>query len=220
MEGTMIETIDIERLKPHPRNYNEHPQDQVEQIAASLTQHGQYRNVVIAKDDTILAGHGVVLAAIHLKWDMIEAHRLDIDPESKQAIKLLAADNTLAHFGMTDDRALSELLKEIREFDEYGLDGTGYDDMMLANYLMITRPASEIGDTDEAAEWLGMPDFEPKKTDPRLVVLFRNKEDREQFAKEVGFETGSKERATWSTWWPKREQEDLSSVKYEVDDAE
>ena len=58
----IIETIDIEKLIPHPDNYKEHPDQQLDHIIRSIEDHGFYRNVVIAKDNTILAGHGVVLA--------------------------------------------------------------------------------------------------------------------------------------------------------------
>lgn len=65
-------------LREHPRNYRKHPASQVAHIAASLTEHGVYRPVVIARDNTILAGHGVVLAARSLGWTEIPVHALDL----------------------------------------------------------------------------------------------------------------------------------------------
>ena len=40
-------------LKPHPKNYRSHPPAQLEHIKSSLEQHGVYRNVVVARDNTI-----------------------------------------------------------------------------------------------------------------------------------------------------------------------
>ncbi len=54
--------VPIAELKPHPRNYKKHPADQLAHLEASLKQYGQFRNVVVARDSTILAGHGVVAA--------------------------------------------------------------------------------------------------------------------------------------------------------------
>jgi hypothetical protein len=60
MKPKTTELIAIKELKPHPRNYRSHPEDQLVHLVNSIKQHGFYRNVVVAKDNTILAGHGVV----------------------------------------------------------------------------------------------------------------------------------------------------------------
>ena len=57
------EMTPVSDLKPHPRNYKDHPDDQLEHIIESIKSTGFYRNIVIAQDGTILAGHGVVAAA-------------------------------------------------------------------------------------------------------------------------------------------------------------
>ncbi len=212
----MITTLKkLADLKPHPENYNEHPDDQVEEIAKSIEQHGQYRAVVVTEDDYILAGHGVCLALAKNGAEEVVTVVLPYAHDDAAAKKVLAADNTLSMFAMRDDRALSELLKEIKDFDEWGLEGTGFDEMMLANLVMVTRPASEIENHDAAGEWLGMPGFEPKKTDLRVVVLFRDDEDRKAFCEKVGLPSGKETSVTWSTWWPPKAKEDLKSVKYE-----
>jgi len=212
----LVERVALADLKDHPRNYREHPDDQVEHIGRSLKQFGQYRNVVVAKDFTILAGHGVAKAARLIGWTELDAIRLDLEPDSPAALKLLAADNQLGHFAVVDDRELTELLSEIREFDEYGLDGTGFDDMMLANLLMVTRSADEIKDVDAAAEWLGMPDYKPGKKAIAYHVFFRCEEDRQKFAEQmelpVAVGRGSSIGTVWSCWWPDNTRDDSQSV--------
>jgi hypothetical protein len=211
------EIVKITQLKPHPRNYNDHPDDQVEHIAKSLEQHGQYRPIVIANDDTILAGHGVVLGAQKIEWETIVCYRVDLAPDAPQALKILTADNELSHFSMKDDRALTEILKELREFDEFGLYGTGFDDMKLANLIMVTRPASEIENHDAAAEWIGMPDYVPKPDQRKYIIVFPDDEQRERFAKANDLPIGKTGSSAWSTNWPPKEREDLVSVRYEDD---
>src|SRR5262245_35987685 len=128
-----VELVNLDDLRAHPRNYRQHPEDQLAHLEHSLREHGFYRNVVVARDLTILAGHGIVTAARRVGYASVPVHRLDLDPSSPKALKILAADNELPRFAETDDRALSELLRQIREEDVSGLLGTGYDEMMLAN---------------------------------------------------------------------------------------
>lgn len=209
------ETVIIASLKPHKRNYRQHPDDQLEHIITSIKEHGFYRNVVIAKDGTILAGHGVVKAAQKMGLAEVPVIRLDVEPDSSQAIKVLTGDNEISHLGEIDDRALSELLKEIKDVDLTGLLGTGYDEMMLANLVMVTRPASEIQDFDEAAAWVGMPEYDEGEERIKAVVSFRTLEDRERFMDLAGIEKPhSTTGKTWSFWWPAKSRDDLSSVKF------
>jgi len=125
--------IHPDELKPHPKNYRHHPPSQIEHIAASIQRNGFYRNVVAAADLTILAGHGQTLAAQHLGMDAVPVVVLDLKPNSPQAIKILAADNTLGQFAVDDTDALAELLTEVDNTDLDGLLGTGYDDEALAS---------------------------------------------------------------------------------------
>ena len=50
-----IETIKLSDLKEHPRNYKTHPEDQLQHIISSIEEDGFYINIVIAKDNTLLA---------------------------------------------------------------------------------------------------------------------------------------------------------------------
>ena len=86
--------VKITGLKDHPRNYRTHPEDQIEYLMESIRQHGFYRNVVVARDSTVLAGHGVVEAARRLGLEKVSVIRLDLDADSPQALKVLAADTT------------------------------------------------------------------------------------------------------------------------------
>jgi hypothetical protein len=116
---------------------------------------------------------------------------------------------------MVDDRALTELLKEIKKTEEHGLVGTGYDDKMLANLLYVTRPKSEIADHDEAAHWVGMPEYEPQEQRWKIVISFDSEEDREAYAEERGMRFIKKESATWMTRHPFEGREDPSSLYFD-----
>lgn len=211
------ETAAIAELRPHPENYRSHPPDQLEHLRRSIEDHGFYRNIVVTRDGTILAGHGVVEAAKELGYDQVPVIRLDIDPDSPAATKILVGDNELARLGVIDDRALSELLKTIYDEDEEaGLLGTGFSDEALANLITVTRPAGEIPDFNAAAEWIGMPSFDAVKL-VKLVITFDDEAGREEFVKELGLDGGTRAfgEGTWAARWPIRPRNDPASFRFE-----
>lgn len=213
--GQQVGLALIADLKPHPRNYRSHPDDQLAHIVKSIEDHGFYRNIVVANDNTILAGHGVVLAAKKMGKDRVPIIRLTIGPDDPRALKVLTSDNEIRNLGSVDDRALTELLKDILG-TEAGLLGTGFDEKQLAALTFITRPASEIGTIDEAKDWVGMPEYEATAEMHKLVVNLKSAEERDALVKLLGVGVfGRKDGNTWSCWWPPQaEKQDLASVKF------
>jgi len=198
-------------LKYHPRNYQQHPELQLRHIIKSIETHGFYRNVVTAKDNTILAGHGVIEAALRMGITQVPVIKMDIDPDDPRALKLLTGDNEIGNLAVVNDRMLTELLKEVMGTENLDLTGTGFDADQLSNLLMVTRPAKEIQSKNEAAEWLGMPDWELEPAALRLIVSFANEEDRQEFAKKLGYDFTPK---TKSVWYPDRGRDDTSSIEF------
>lgn len=220
-----VQALRIADLHPHPRNYQTHTETQIEHLAAAISQHAFYKNIVVARDYTILAGHGAVLAATSLGMKTVPGVRLDLDPDSPQALKIVAADNEIMKITARDDRDLSELLREVRDSDALNLVGTGYDEMMLANLLMVTRPSGEIEDFNAAAEWIGLPDYEAKMPMIRFIINFETKEDRDLYLKEFSGHVSKRTSIwSWSGHWPKREEpresQDLQWVTPEEPGAE
>lgn len=212
-----VELVNILDLHPHPENYLDHPEDQIEEIIASIKANGLYRNIVVGKHNTILAGHGVWIAAQKMGVEKIPVVRVELEPDSPLAIKILTGDNEISKRGMTNDRALSELLKRILDSDEE-LSGTGFDEMMLANLVLVTRPQSEIEDFDAAAEWVGMPEYDeqvPEVTEQvRVLVRFPDFKARDKFAELIGQELPAKQRVT-TIDFPKKKNDDVKSVRVE-----
>ena len=208
-----IKYVSVSELKPHPKNYRAHPDDQLEHIIQSIKDNGHYRNVVVAQDNIILAGHGVVKASSKMGLESIPVGQLDVPHDDPKAIKVLTGDNEIAHLGLVDGRLLTELLKEVKDYDMNGLLGTGYDDAMLASLVMVTRPKSEIEDFDAAAEWVGMPEHQSEAKPLQIIVSFDSEKDREDFGKLVGSPLTEK---TKSIWFPHKEQDDVTSVRLEA----
>jgi hypothetical protein len=203
---------DPRTLTPHPRNYRKHPMSQLRHIIDSIETHGFYRNVVVAKDLTILAGHGVTQAALEMGLAKIPVITMDIEPDDPRAIKLLTGDNEISNLSEVNDRLLTELLKEVMGEKDLGLTGTGFDADQLASLVMVTRPTNEITDKNEAAEWLGMPDWEVATAPLKIIVSFDNQEDRQAFGKALGYQLTEK---TKSVWYPDRDRDDPASLQFE-----
>jgi len=133
-----VEQVALADLKPHPRNYRAHPAAQLEHLVASQEQFGVYRNVVIAKDGTILAGHGVVEAARQRGDETIPAVRMEVGPNSEKALKLMVLDNQVSRLAEDAEDDLAALLKEIGDADN--LLATGYDSESLGDLLLKLSP--------------------------------------------------------------------------------
>lgn len=210
----------ISDLKPHPANYQMHPDTQLEQIQASIRQHGFYRNVVVASDNTILAGHGVVEAARRMGKKRVPVIKLDISPDDPKALKVMTSDNEINNLAKVNDRALTELLKGLLEIEGNGaLMGTGFDENQLAALAFTTRPASEMQTQDTAAEWVGMADWQPRPNYPTVMVRFENEDDRQEFMNLIGATViNAKSGDVWSIWYPEREREDIRNIRFGTDD--
>lgn len=214
------EVIEISKLTDHPDNYRGHSQDQLDHIKSSIRANGVYRNVIIAKDNVILGGHGVVQAARQMKLRKIQVIRLPWKSTDPRSLKVLTGDNEISRLAGVDDRALTNLLKKIKESEGVDLMGTGFDEQMLAALVMVTRTSDEIEDFDAAAEWTGMPEHDPGNKAYRLIIQFRNEDDRLSFMKHADIDSDNLKAYTrggqhWSTWWPPKERNDLASVRFE-----
>lgn len=130
--------VPIDKIKPHKENYNQHPEEQIQQLTKSLESLGQFRSVVIWQqpDGTYvqLAGHGVVEA---MKREGATEVRADILPPSLDAMtakQIMLADNLHAQNSLPDDAALARLLEE-QQHAGYDLAALGTDEETLRQML-------------------------------------------------------------------------------------
>jgi hypothetical protein len=211
-------TVEIGSLKPHPKNYVTHTEEQLKHLIASLAKFGFYRNIVVAADHTILAGHGIWMAAQALEMKQVPIVKLDLHPNSPAAIKLLIGDNQSRQLVATDDRSMAEMLRELAD-DNEGLDGTGFDQMQLANFLMVTRPESEIEDFDAAAHWAGLPGFQRVHRPPTVIIHTRTEEERFELLERLDL-AGEKIKPRMVCWWPPRAKQSPLDFKYDLTEDE
>lgn len=129
--------VPLDKLNPHPRNYREHPETQVNKLVSSLVRFGQGRSIVVQDGPQgylIVAGHGIVQAATKLGYTELRADILPADWTSEQVDGYLVADNMHSQEAQDDDRALAELLQEQQDAG-FDLQSLGTDDEYLRQLL-------------------------------------------------------------------------------------
>ena len=141
-----IETRLVADLIPYATNSRTHSDAQVAQIAASIKEFGWTNPILVAGDDTIIAGHGRLLAA--RKLALVEVPVIVLDHLSKsQQRALVIADNQLAlNAGWNMDMLKAEI--EDLQLEDFDLNILGFDDKFLDGLL---EPEPTAGLTDEDA---------------------------------------------------------------------
>jgi len=141
-----VEQISIETLIPYVNNARTHSDAQVAQIAASIKEFGFNNPVLIADDNSIIAGHGRVMAARKLGKDTVPAVRLSHLTEMQRKAYILA-DNKLALNADWDNSLLAIELADLKDLG-FDTDLTGFS----ADEIAALMPEQiETGLTDEDA---------------------------------------------------------------------
>ncbi|RCX20893.1 ParB-like nuclease family protein [Anaerobacterium chartisolvens] len=111
-----IELIDISMLKPYERNSRTHSESQLQKIADSIKEFGFTNPVLIDNDNSIIAGHGRVIAAGLLKMDRVPCIRIGYMTKAQKKAYIIA-DNKLAEQAGWDEELLRIELGELNSLD-------------------------------------------------------------------------------------------------------
>lgn len=118
----------IEELKPHPKNRNTHPPEQIERLAKIISYQGWRHPIIVSKQSGfIVAGHGRLEAAKLLKLPIVPVHYQDFI-DSDQEYAFLISDNAIALWAELD---LSAIHKDLPELGLGDLDFLGIQDFEL-----------------------------------------------------------------------------------------
>lgn len=144
-----IETRPVADLIPYIANSRTHSDAQVAQIAASIKEFGWTSPILIDGDNTIIAGHGRLLAARKLGMESVPAIVLDHLSKAQQRA-LVIADNQLAlNAGWNMDMLKAEI--EDLQLDDFDLGLLGFDDKFLDG-LLVPEPTEGLTDEDAVPE--------------------------------------------------------------------
>jgi len=135
-------------LIPYARNSRTHSDQQVAQIAGSIREFGFTNPVLVDENNTIIAGHGRVMAAQQLALEDVPTITLHGLTESQRKAYIIA-DNRLALNAGWDDEMLRLEIADLKEAD-FDLDILGFDDEELA--VLEMEEAEGQTDPDEVPE--------------------------------------------------------------------
>jgi len=103
--------VALATLVPNPRNPRQHPEEQLDRLAASVKRFGQTRPVLVRRaNGMIIAGHGVTEACRRAGLTEIDVLRWDVDQETADAFML--GDNRLGQLGRDDAARVRDLLRQ------------------------------------------------------------------------------------------------------------
>lgn len=125
----------IDQLKFDDKNFNKHTEYGMSLLEKSLRQNGAGRSILVDKDDNIIAGNGIVEAAINAGIsktrivevtgdELVVVKRTDLELDSKKGREMALADNATASVDLAWDEEQIQFAEE--EFgmvaEEWGVD--------------------------------------------------------------------------------------------------
>ena len=146
IETPKIEQRSVAKLIPYASNSRTHSDAQVAQIAASIKEFGWTNPILVSGDNSIIAGHGRLMAARKLEMEEVPVIVLDHLSKAQQRA-LVIADNQLAMNAGWDMNMLKAEIEDLN-LENFNLELLGFDDDFLDG-LLETAPSG--GNTDEDA---------------------------------------------------------------------
>lgn len=124
-----IDYIEPSDLRAYANNSRTHSETQVDQIVASITEFGFVNPILIGEDNTVIAGHGRLMAATQMGLDTVPVIRLTGLSE-RQRRALVIADNKIAMNAGWDFAKLGDELSELINQD-FDLGLTGFNEQEI-----------------------------------------------------------------------------------------
>lgn len=132
---------DVSELIPYVRNARTHSEAQVAQIAASIREFGFLSPILVAEDNTILAGHGRLAAALKLGLKKVPCVKENHLTETQKRAYIIA-DNKLSLNAGWDNELLAVELSELEGAD-FNLDLLGFDEAELSSIFDTDKDVSD-----------------------------------------------------------------------------
>lgn len=123
-----IENIPTGELKAYEKNSRTHGKKQIDQVVASIKEFGFTNPLLVDEGNTLIAGHGRLLAAKKIGMEEVPCVRLSHLSEAQKKAYVIADNKIALNSGWDEDLLKSEL----DELDSLGFDVavTGFDDLL------------------------------------------------------------------------------------------
>ena len=154
----------VDKLIPYAKNARTHSDEQVAQIAGSIKEFGFNNPILVDKDNSVIAGHGRLMAARKLGMDKVPVVELQHLTESQRKAYVLA-DNRIALKSGWDTSMLSLELQDLK--DDIDLSLLGFDPDELDALLNPIEETEGLTDEDAVPD---VPD-EPKTKLGDIYIL-------------------------------------------------
>ena len=139
----------VDKLIPYAKNARTHSDEQVAQIAGSIKEFGFNNPILVDKDNSVIAGHGRLMAARKLGMDKVPVVELNHLTESQRKAYVLA-DNRIALNSGWDTSMLSLELQDLK--DDIDLSLLGFDPDELDALLNPIEETEGLTDEDAVPE--------------------------------------------------------------------
>ena len=147
VQSAKIDQVPTAELIPYARNSRTHSEIQTAQIAASIREFGFCNPVLIDAQNTIIAGHGRVLAAHLLKLETVPCLRLTHLTDAQKRAYVIA-DNRIALSSGWDEAMLANELSDLHA-DEFDMALLGFDADELTELLGFELDGDTTGEIVE-----------------------------------------------------------------------
>lgn len=145
--GPRIEVWAVDRVKPYEKNPRSIPEKAVAKVAASLSEFGFQKPIVVDEQGVVIAGHVMLKAAIKAGITRVPVAISSLSPAQAKAYRL--ADNRTAQETDWIDDLLRSEIDELKGLD-FDLNLTGFDDRELQKLLSDDAELARAEETPEA----------------------------------------------------------------------
>lgn len=143
--------VDIMKVIPNPKNPNTHPERQIELLSQIITAQGWRKPITVSKrSGFVVSGHGRLQAAFLLGETQVPVDYQNYANEADEYADLMA-DNRIAELSEIDNDMLGSLLEELKEYEDFNFELTGYSDFDIDSILSDIEDMS-FDDEPEAVE--------------------------------------------------------------------
>lgn len=138
-----IKNVSLKQIRAYEKNAKNHPESQIQQIAASIRQFGFTNPILVDENLEIIAGHGRMAAAQLLGLDTVPVIRLaHLSDAQKRAYRL--ADNKIAENGGWNEDLLRLEISELEQIcGDMDVSIMGFSDVELDILTMDNRTTAD-----------------------------------------------------------------------------
>lgn len=166
---TYDKLVPLSELKPHPKNRNDHPDDQIARLSQILEYQGwRYPVKVSLLSGYVTSGHGRIEAAKKNGWTEVPVNFQEYESEEQEYADLIA-DNSIASWSELDLSAINTDIGDL---------GPDFDIDLLGLKDFLIEPAEKFLEKSLDNHW--DEDFDKPIEDMEIKILYRRDDQRKE----------------------------------------